>query len=92
MDAAPPRDPAPLKVTPPRCSTRSGSMASAIQFLNSDNFRYAVSQGWLTLVIQIFAARAGAELLGEGNWEEDDEVPDLGSYSPPRGVGEAGHS
>jgi len=65
----------------------TGSIAPAYQFLNSSSFKSAVSTGALTLMIQIFAARAAAALIPDGNYDDDDEVPDLENYQPPPSVG-----
>lgn len=61
-----------------------GSTAEAQAFFNSHTFRWAAEQHWFTLGIQAFAARnADLPTNPDPEWDEDDEVPDLGLLTGP---------
>lgn len=69
----------------------SGSFDDAIDYLNSSAFKVAVSEGWLFLAVQVFAARQ-PNLPTYVPWDIDDMAPDLGDFEPPPKLGITGHA
>ncbi len=72
----------------------TGTTDQAINYLNSSDFKVAVSEGWLFLVLQVFALRSAGLPIGTpigAPWDTDDKVPGLGAFNPPPKIGITGY-